>query len=116
MLGIGGVFFRANDPDALGQWYLKHLGIPLTPTGEEGDTVWEQEAGQTVFTPFEASTDYWPASKQWMLNFRVRDLDKMVAQLRSAGVEVTPNPDESFGRFARLHDPEGNAIELWEQQ
>lgn len=113
MLGFGGLFFRAKDPDALAAWYARHLGITQTPTSE-GDEVWEQEAGPTAFTPFPADTDYFAASNAFMMNFRVRDMDKMVAQLRSAGVNVDVNPDESFGRFARIHDPEGNPIELWE--
>jgi glyoxylase I family protein len=113
--GIGGLFFRAHDPKALGRWYLEHLGISLTPSSE-GDRVWEQEAGPTSFTPFPETTKYFgDPSKVWMVNFRVRDLDKMVAQLRSAGIEVNdPQSFAGIGSFARLHDPEGNPIELWQ--
>jgi glyoxylase I family protein len=113
--GIGGLFFRAQDPKALGQWYLEHLGIDLTPAGE-GGTVWQQEAGPTVFTPFPQTTKYFgDPAKVWMVNFRVHDLDKMVAQLRAAGIEVKdPESFPNVGRFARLHDPEGNPIELWQ--
>ena len=114
--GIGGLFFRAQDPDALGRWYLEHLGIALTPTSE-GTTVWQQEAGPTVFTPFPEKTGYFgDANKVWMVNFRVHDLDKMVAQLQKAGIEVKVDPQSypNVGRFARLHDPEGNPIELWQ--
>jgi glyoxylase I family protein len=113
--GIGGLFFRAHDPKALGQWYLEHLGISLTPTGE-GGTVWQQEAGPTVFSPFPETTKYFgDPAKVWMVNFRVHDLDKMVAQLRAAGIEVKdPESFPNVGRFARLHDPEGNPIELWQ--
>ena len=114
VLGIGGVFFRAKDPDALTTWYAQHLGIAPSPTSD-GEEVWQQEAGPTVFTPFEADTDYWDASKGWMMNFRVRDLDKMVGQLRTAGITVDVNPDETYGRFAHLNDPEGNRIELWQE-
>ncbi|HUO36127.1 MAG TPA: VOC family protein [Candidatus Acidoferrum sp.] len=113
--GIGGLFFRAHDPKALGRWYLENLGISLTPSKQD-DPVWEQEAGPTVFSPFPETTKYFgDPQKVWMVNFRVRDLDKMVAQLRTAGVEVKVDP-ESYpnGRFARLHDPEGNPIELWQ--
>jgi predicted enzyme related to lactoylglutathione lyase len=113
VLGFGGFFFRAKDPDALAAWYAKHLGV-TPPPSNDGDAVWEQEAGQTVFTPFAADTDYWASSKSFMLNFRVRDMDKMLSQLRGAGVEVDENPDQTYGRFARIHDPEGNAIELWQ--
>ncbi len=113
--GIGGLFFRAHDPAALGRWYLQHLGIELTPTSE-GAPVWQQEAGPTVFTPFPETSGYFgDPRKVWMVNFRVHDLDKMVAQLRTAGIEVKdPQSYPNVGRFARLHDPEGNPIELWQ--
>ena len=113
--GIGGLFFRAHDPKALGNWYLQHLGITLTPTSE-GAPVWEQEAGPTVFSPFPEKSGYFgDPQKVWMVNFRVRDLDKMVAQLQTAGIEVKVDPQSyPHGRFARLHDPEGNPIELWQ--
>jgi predicted enzyme related to lactoylglutathione lyase len=113
--GIGGLFFRAHDPKALGNWYLQHLGIALEPTSQSG-TVWQQEAGPTVFSPFAETTKYFgDPNKVWMVNFRVHDLDKMVAQLRAAGIEVKdPESYPNVGRFARLHDPEGNPIELWQ--
>jgi predicted enzyme related to lactoylglutathione lyase len=113
--GIGGLFFRAHDPKALGNWYLQHLGIALEPT-RAGGTVWQQEAGPTVFSPFPEKTGYFgDPTKVWMVNFRVHDLDKMVAQLRTAGIEVKdPESYPNVGRFARLHDPEGNPIELWQ--
>ena len=113
--GIGGLFFRAHDPKALGNWYQQHLGIALTPTSE-GETVWQQEAGPTVFSPFPETSKYFgDPNKVWMVNFRVHDLDKMVAQLRTAGIEVKdPESYPNIGRFARLHDPEGNPIELWQ--
>jgi len=113
--GIGGLFFRAHDPKALGQWYQGHLGISLTPTSE-GAPVWQQEAGPTVFSPFPETSKYFgDPQKVWMVNFRVHDLDKMVAQLRAAGIEVKdPESYANVGRFARLHDPEGNPIELWQ--
>jgi predicted enzyme related to lactoylglutathione lyase len=69
----------------------------------------------TVFAPFPSNSDYFPAEKQWMLNFRVASLDAMVAQLTAAGIEVKVDPENyPHGRFARLYDPEGNAIELWQ--
>jgi predicted enzyme related to lactoylglutathione lyase len=113
--GIGGLFFRAKDPTALAQWYQKNLGIDLTPS-DYGQKPWSQEAGPTVFAPFAMDSDYFgDAAKQWMINFRVRDLDAMVQQLRSAGIAVTVDPENyPNGRFARLHDLEGNPIELWE--
>lgn len=113
--GIGGFFFRAKDPKALGLWYEKHLGILPIPISE-GQKSWQQEAGSTAFAPFPETSKYFgDAQKNWMLNFRVRDLDKMAAQLQAAGIEIKVDP-ESYpnGRFARLHDPEGNPIELWQ--
>lgn len=108
-LGIGGVFFRAQDTKALAAWYETHLGIP---------GFWDQQAGLTVFAPFKANTDYFPASQQTMLNFRVDDLDGLIAQLNAAGIPVETRPDEwdtvQTGRFGRLIDPEGNHIELWQ--
>jgi len=107
--GFGGLFFRAEDPDALAAWYKTHLGI--------GGYDWEQAAGPTVFAPFKKSTDYFPAEKQFMLNLRVAGLDALLDQLGAAGISITRNPEwdtPETGRFARIHDPEGNAIELWE--
>src|SRR6266566_6039957 len=90
--GIGGLFFRAHDPAALGHWYQQHLGVSLTPSSYE-QSVWQQEAGHTVFAPFAETSDYFgDAHKVWMVNFRVRDLDRMAAQLRAAGIEVKIDP------------------------
>ncbi len=113
--GIGGFFFRAQDPKALEQWYQDHLGISVIPKSE-GDPVWKQQAGPTAFAPFPEKTGYFgDATKQWMLNFRVRDLDKMATQLEAAGIPVKVDPTTyPNGRFARIHDPEGNPIELWQ--
>jgi glyoxylase I family protein len=113
--GIGGVFFRARDPKALAEWYEKHLGIARTPTSYDAQP-WIQLAGPTVWGPFASTTTYFGnMEKQWMINFRVRDLDTMVKQLRAANIEVKVDPTVyPNGRFARLHDPEGNPIELWE--
>jgi len=113
--GIGGLFFRANDPTAVGQWYKDHLGIDLMPV-DYSHKPWSQEAGPTVFAPFSNDSDYFGrADKNWMVNFRVRDLDALVEQLRSARIDVSVDPEiYPNGRFARLHDPEGNPIELWE--
>jgi predicted enzyme related to lactoylglutathione lyase len=110
--GIGGLFFRSRDPEALKRWYCEHLGVGC---GDYG--MWEQQAGTTVFSPFKADTDYFPADRQWMINLRVTDLDQLLVGLRGAGIEVITKDewnDPSVGRFARIHDPEGNPIELWE--
>jgi catechol 2,3-dioxygenase-like lactoylglutathione lyase family enzyme len=113
--GIGGVFFRARDPKALTQWYRDKLGVDLVPTTYE-ESPWRQEAGPTAFAPFPKDTDYFGRAEQsWMINFRVRSLSRMVKQLEAAGVAVKVDPEEyPNGRFARVHDPEGNPIELWE--
>ena len=113
--GIGGLFFRARDPGELGRWYRRHLGIALTPSNYD-ELPWQQEAGPSVFAPFPETTDYFGDVKQvWMINFRVRNLDAMAAQLRGAGIAVTIDEQQyPNGRFARLHDPEGNPIELWQ--
>ena len=115
VMGIGGFFFRSKDPKGLGEWYEQHLGINLAPTTMDAK-VWQQEAGQTVFDPFPETSGYFgDPTKVWMLNFRVRDLDKMAAQLRAAGIAIKLDPQTyPNGRFARLHDPEGNPIELWQ--
>ena len=113
--GIGGLFFRARDPAELAQWYRDHLGVTMVPSNYE-EPPWQQQAGPTAFAPFPETTDYFGDSgKAWMVNFRVASLDAMMAQLRAAGIaveldaQIYPN-----GRFARLYDPEGNPIELWE--
>jgi len=115
VLGIGGLFFRSRDPKKLAQWYQLHLGIDPVPS-DYGHPGWQQAAGPTVFAPFGMDTDYFGSKQQaWMVNFRVRSLDAMVAQLRQSNIEVKVDPAEyPNGRFARLHDPEGNPIELWE--
>ena|SRR5437764_11256865 len=115
VVGIGGFFFRAKDPETLAQWYKEQLGIDLVPT-DYIQKPWSQDAGPTVFAPFPADSDYFgDAAKNWMLNFRVRELDALAARLQSAGNEVKIDPETyPNGRFARLHDPEGNPIELWE--
>jgi predicted enzyme related to lactoylglutathione lyase len=111
--GIGGVFFRARDPDALRAWYAERLGIEM----EEFGTVFTAHEGdQTVWAPFAADTDYFGAGEQQlMVNFRVGDLDAMLEQLRAAGVEVDDHVHTmEYGRFGWAVDLEGNRFELWE--
>ncbi|SDW18542.1 hypothetical protein SAMN05444358_101157 [Ruegeria halocynthiae] len=110
--GIGGVFFRAENPEALSAWYEKHLGV-----SHYNPVPWKQREGYTVFAPFAKDTDYFGSSdQQWMINFRVDDLAAMIAQLEAAGITVETHPDwdSEVGKFARIHDPEGNPVELWE--
>ena len=113
--GIGGLFFRASHPDKLMAWYLEHLGVGANMAA--GEYSWEQSAGPTVFAPFKSDTDYFARDKQWMLNLRVDGLDALLAKLRAAGIEITTKAEwdtPETGRFARIHDPDGNPIELWE--
>jgi len=114
VLGIGGVFFRAKDPVALAQWYETHLGIDPVPTSAEA-VPWITQAGVTVFSPFADDTDYFPKDKSFMLNFRVESLDAAIEDLNGSGIASDDIVVmEGVGRFARIHDPEGNPIELWE--
>ena len=116
--GIGGVFFKVKDPAATRAWYAEHLGLPCDAYGalfrfrEEGSG----EPGQLQWSPFAADTTYFEPSKQpFMINYRVADLDGLLAQLVEAGIEIVGEiQDEPYGRFAHLMDPEGNKIELWE--
>jgi predicted enzyme related to lactoylglutathione lyase len=114
--GIGGVFFRAHDPGALARWYRDHLGINTA----DDDTVWRQDHGPTIFSPVESDATYFfsGSAQAVMLNFRVRDLDAMVAQLRAMGAAVDDEieTEPGAGRFAWVIDPEGNKIQLWEPE
>ena len=114
--GIGGFFFAARDAEALGAWYADHLGVRPPPQSYGGE-VWQQQAGPTVLAPFGNEHKDSPhlGAAGWGLNFRVRDLDAMVRQLRAADIDVEIDPTEyPNGRFAQLSDPEGNAVQLWE--
>lgn len=113
--GIGGLFFRAKNPTMLVEWYRETLGVDPVPA-DYGQKPWSQEAGSTAFAPFPIDSEHFgDAGKNWMINFRVPNLDAMVEQLRAARVDVSVDPEVyPNGRFARLQDPEGNPIELWE--
>jgi glyoxylase I family protein len=113
--GIGGVFFRARDPAAIGRWYADHLGVAEPPATYEDDDWW-QDAGPTVCAAFPADArDLGPPGQAWMVNFRVADLDRMVGQLRGASIDVEVDPEfYPNGRFASLTDPEANPIQLWQ--
>ncbi len=112
VLGIGGYFIRAGDPPALNAWYRDCLGLDADEHG-----MWSQGAGPTVFATFESTSDYLGSrAQQTMLNFRVRDLDAMLAQLRAKGADVAEETQEAegIGRFGWVTDPEGNRVELWQ--
>ncbi|HMO15412.1 MAG TPA: VOC family protein [Pirellulaceae bacterium] len=118
--GIGGIFFKAKDPQALGAWYQKHLGInvedwggaafqwagPQNPTG----------VGTTIWSPFKQETDYFaPSQATFMINYRVHDLDALLEALRIEGCQVDAKVEESeSGKFGWVIDPEGNKVELWQ--
>jgi len=114
-VGVGGVFLKARDPEALGRWYAEYLGIPAQDGGTlafEGP----ESAGMTVFAHFPMDTKYFgDATQPAMVNFRVDDLDALLEKLAAAGVRIDPKRDDaSYGRFAWIWDPEGNRVELWQ--
>jgi predicted enzyme related to lactoylglutathione lyase len=115
--GIGGFFFRAKDPRKLTEWYEANLGVDPVPQ-KAGAIPWRTSAGTTAFAPFKEDTSYFGDKRfQWMINFRVGNLDKMVAQLRERGIPVEVDAQAyPNGRFARLSDPEGNPIQLWQPE
>jgi len=121
--GIGGIFFKANDPEKLGAWYKEHLGLEVEEYGgvtfrdaEANTGTTPQRQAYPVWSPFAADTDYFaPSDKPFMINFRVADLDALLAKLRGEGVTVDERSEKSeFGYFGWAMDPEGNRIELWE--
>jgi predicted enzyme related to lactoylglutathione lyase len=118
--GIGGVFFKAQDPKTLGEWYRRHLGVPIEDWGGAAFR-WVTEdnpsgTGTTIWNPFKQDTGYFaPSTASFMINFRVHDLHALVAALRAEGCAVHDKVDESeYGKFAWVMDPEGNRIELWQ--
>jgi predicted enzyme related to lactoylglutathione lyase len=116
--GIGGIFFRVRDPQRMSAWYREHLGI--CAKDGHADFVWREherpnEIGRTVWSVFPADTDYFgPSRPAFMINYRVSNLDQMLAKLRLGGITVDKVEDYDYGRFAWITDPEGNRIELWE--
>jgi predicted enzyme related to lactoylglutathione lyase len=112
VLGIGGYFMRAADPAALNAWYRDCLGLDADEHG-----LWHQQDGPTVFATFDSGTEHFGSlAQRTMLNFRVRDLDAMLAQLRAKDADVADDTQdmEGVGRFGWVTDPEGNRIELWQ--
>jgi predicted enzyme related to lactoylglutathione lyase len=124
--GIGGIFFKSENPEQMYQWYEKHLGIRRESHGQGAQFEWRElkaadgsEPGpeaQTAWSIFPSSTKYFGASKaNFMVNYRVEDLDALLEAMKAAGVEVDPKREEAeYGRFAWITDPDGNRIELWE--
>jgi catechol 2,3-dioxygenase-like lactoylglutathione lyase family enzyme len=114
--GVGGIFLRARDPEALGAWYKRHLGVPYG--NGFAKLMWSQDPDPdacTVWTPFESDTTYFSEKQQVMVNFRVDDLEGLLSALAADGVEIAPErSDDALGRFAWIIDCEGNRVELWE--
>jgi predicted enzyme related to lactoylglutathione lyase len=118
--GIGGIFYKAKDPQKMAAWYEKHLGIAFG-----GNTYMDfqwinhndpNKPGNTVFSFFAENTQYFePSSQPFMINFRVKNMDSLLIQLREESVEILGEPETyEYGKFAWVMDPEGNKIELWE--
>ncbi len=120
VIGMGGLFFRAKDPDALSAWYRENLNVGAgcsgTDTGPADEWSWNIQGGPMVFAPFKADTDYFaPSTENFMFNLMVDDLDAILARAKAEGVEpVKMFPDEANGRFAHIIDPEGRKVELWQ--
>jgi predicted enzyme related to lactoylglutathione lyase len=116
VLGFGGIFIKAKNPDGLKAWYRDHLGVPIDEHGFVNFPTKDDPGPSTLWQPFDEATTYFaPSEKPFMLNFRVRDLDAMLAQLRAKGASVDEKvQDEGYGKFGWVMDPEGNRIELWE--
>jgi len=118
-LGVGGIFFKSKDPQALMTWYQTHLGLP-TDAPDHAAFSWQSPenptgAGTTLWTPFKESTTYFGGSASFMVNFRVHDLKALIAALRAEGCKVDDKVDESeYGKFGWVIDPDGNKVELWE--
>jgi predicted enzyme related to lactoylglutathione lyase len=118
--GLGGLFFKATDPEVLYAWYENHLGLRRGPNGAV-TFKWrphdaEGKEGMTVWAIFPKTTRYFdPSPAGFMMNFRVADLDGLLKVLKEEGVEIDPHrEDYEYGRFAWIMDPEGNRVELWE--
>ncbi len=118
--GIGGIFFKCKDPEKIKEWYKTHLGIDSNPYGAKFE--WQQvgepaKNEYTLWSPFTDDTTYFePSSKDFMINYRVEDLEALVVELKKEGVTVLDDIDASaYGKFVHILDIEGNKIELWEE-
>ncbi|MBT8271393.1 MAG: VOC family protein [Flavobacteriaceae bacterium] len=115
--GLGGIFFKTKDPDSMRQWYGKHLGLPVNQYG--CSFWWKDKEGKdcmTQWSPFSEDTEYFnPSQKQFMMNFRVDNLEELLKTLKAEGVTIVGEIQEfEYGKFGWILDPEGNKIELWE--
>jgi predicted enzyme related to lactoylglutathione lyase len=117
--GIGGIFFKCKDPKAVNEWYKTHLGFDTTPYGtsfEWRDLDDSTKKGLTQWTPFEESTKYFePSPRDFMINYRVANIEAIVEQLKNEGVTIVDQIDDTeFGKFVHILDVEGNKVQLWE--
>jgi predicted enzyme related to lactoylglutathione lyase len=117
--GIGGVFFKSKDPKAINEWYAKHLGFDTSPYGTSFE--WQEigdnpKKGLTQWNPFPENTKYFePSQKEFMINYRVENIEQLVEQLKTEGVTILDEIEDSdYGKFVHILDLEGNKIELWE--
>jgi predicted enzyme related to lactoylglutathione lyase len=117
--GIGGIFFKCKDPKAVNEWYKTHLGFDTTPYGTSFE--WRElddstKKGLTQWTPFEEGTKYFePSAKDFMINYRVANIEAIVEQLKNAGVTIVDKiEDTDYGKFVHILDVEGNKVQLWE--
>jgi len=119
VLGVGGVFFKSSDPEELGRWYERWLGLPVeAPYGASFKPAGMPPAGLTVWAPFRSTTDYFdPSTREFMFNLIVDDLDGALAQVAEGGAELVGGIEElEYGRFGWFIDLEGNKVELWQPQ
>ena len=117
--GIGGIFFKSKDPKAINEWYKTHLGFNTSPYGttfEWRDNEDPTKKGTTVWNPFKDETNYFePSVKEFMINYRVENLEALVEELKKEGVTIVDQIETyDYGKFIHIMDPEGNKIELWE--
>ncbi len=118
--GLGGFFFKSQDPNRLYKWYQQHLGINREPDGSGAMFHWREaedptKTGLTVWSIFPHDTKYFePSQAPFMMNFRVENLQELLQALREEGVQVDKVEEYDYGKFAWITDPEGNRIELWE--
>jgi predicted enzyme related to lactoylglutathione lyase len=117
--GIGGIFFKCKDPDQMKEWYKTHLGLDINQWGTNFE--WRQvddptKKGSTVWTPFKETTKYFePSTKDFMINYRVENLEGLVEELNKEGVTITDKIESGdYGKFVHIIDMEGNKVELWE--
>lgn len=117
--GIGGIFFKTENPEKMKDWYGKNLGLVTNEYGsvfEFRKSDAPKEKGYSVWSPFKKDTDYFqPSGKEFMINYRVENIEKLVDELRSSGVTICDEIESfEYGKFVHILDPENNKIELWE--